>query len=82
MITLSSLQKSELLFQFLVPPKAGINQPLSVGQSTSRKVGNFIKRVPTKLMKEKGRHIENFMISFAQSCEAEKSLPGLVKAFR
>lgn len=78
MITLSSLQKSELLFQFLVPPKAGINQrPLSVGQSTSRKVGNFIKRVPTKLMKEKGRHIENFMISFAQSCEADKSSPGL-----
>jgi len=78
LITSSSLQKSELLYQFLVPPKEGITQnlgPISISLSTSRKVGNFIKRVPTKLMKEKGRHIENFMISFAQSCEADKSSP-------
>ena len=78
LITSPSLHKSELLYNFLIPERVGTVSRFNTSSLPSVKLSNFIRRVPNKLIKEKGRHIDAFLVSLISSCEAVKPKPGLV----
>ncbi|XP_073075432.1 sorting nexin-14 isoform X13 [Manis javanica] len=44
-------------------------------ERNDRRAGKIIKSVPGKLMKEKGQHLETFIMNFFNSCESPKPKP-------
>ncbi|XP_073934695.1 sorting nexin-14 isoform X5 [Castor canadensis] len=44
-------------------------------ERNDRRAGKIIKSVPGKLMKEKGQHLETFIMNFINSCESPKPKP-------
>lgn len=58
---------SELLFTFL-----SSTGDFTKGLLPDIKLGRMIKNVPMKLLKEKGQHLENFLLNFLTSTESVK----------
>uniref|UniRef100_A0A6J0TJ57 Sorting nexin-14 isoform X2 n=1 Tax=Pogona vitticeps TaxID=103695 RepID=A0A6J0TJ57_9SAUR len=67
------LSNSQLLADFL-SPNGGETQFLDK-MLPDVNLGKIIKSVPGKLMKEKGQHLEPFIINFINSCESPKPKP-------
>lgn len=67
------LSNSQLLADFL-SPNGGETQFLDKILPDVN-LGKIIKSVPGKLMKEKGQHLEPFIMSFINSCESPKPKP-------
>ncbi|XP_062980976.1 sorting nexin-14 isoform X2 [Elgaria multicarinata webbii] len=67
------LSNSQLLADFL-SPNGGETQFLDK-MLPDVNLGKMIKSVPGKLMKEKGQHLEPFIINFINSCESPKPKP-------
>ncbi|XP_026699988.1 sorting nexin-14 isoform X1 [Athene cunicularia] len=67
------LCNSQLLADFL-SPNGGETQFLSK-MLPDVNLGKIIKSVPGKLMKEKGQHLEPFIMNFINSCESPKPKP-------
>ncbi|XP_066468599.1 sorting nexin-14 isoform X2 [Tiliqua scincoides] len=67
------LSNSQLLADFL-SPNGGETQFLDKILPDVN-LGKIIKSVPSKLMKEKGQHLETFIINFINSCESPKPKP-------
>jgi len=82
LITSPSLHKSELLYNFLIPERVGTVSRFNTSSLPSVKLSNFIRRVPNKLIKEKGRHIDAFLVSLISSCEAVKPKPGKTETLK
>ncbi|XP_078482259.1 sorting nexin-14-like [Ciona intestinalis] len=70
------LQHSELLYDFLLPERAGAVSRFYSKLLPDVKLGRLFRRVPNKLLKEKGQHLELFLQSLIQSCEPSKSKSG------
>ncbi|KAM6280610.1 sorting nexin-14 isoform 4-T4 [Porphyrio hochstetteri] len=67
------LSNSQLLADFL-SPNGGETQFLDK-MLPDVNLGKIIKSVPGKLMKEKGQHLEPFIMNFINSCESPKPKP-------
>ncbi|XP_019393244.1 PREDICTED: sorting nexin-14 isoform X2 [Crocodylus porosus] len=67
------LSNSQLLADFL-SPNGGETQFLDK-MLPDVNLGKMIKSVPGKLMKEKGQHLEPFIMNFINSCESPKPKP-------
>ncbi|XP_033860184.1 sorting nexin-14 isoform X4 [Acipenser ruthenus] len=67
------LSNSQLLADFL-SPNGGESQFLDK-MLPDVNLGKMIKAVPGKLIKEKGQHLEPFIVSFFSSCESPKPKP-------
>ncbi|XP_031820418.1 sorting nexin-14 isoform X3 [Sarcophilus harrisii] len=67
------LSNSQLLADFL-SPNGGETQFLDKILPDVN-LGKIIKSVPGKLMKEKGQHLESFIMNFINSCESPKPKP-------
>ncbi|XP_055113677.1 sorting nexin-14 isoform X9 [Symphalangus syndactylus] len=67
------LSNSQLLADFL-SPNGGETQFLDKILPDVN-LGKIIKSVPGKLMKEKGQHLETFIMNFINSCESPKPKP-------
>nr|XP_036878764.1 sorting nexin-14 isoform X7 [Manis javanica] len=67
------LSNSQLLADFL-SPNGGETQFLDKILPDVN-LGKIIKSVPGKLMKEKGQHLETFIMNFFNSCESPKPKP-------
>nr|XP_040138984.1 sorting nexin-14 isoform X6 [Ictidomys tridecemlineatus] len=67
------LSNSQLLADFL-SPNGGETQFLDKILPDVN-LGKIIKSVPGKLMKEKGQHLEPFILNFINSCESPKPKP-------
>ncbi|KAL2306683.1 hypothetical protein Nmel_004613 [Mimus melanotis] len=67
------LSNSQLLADFL-SPNGGETQFLDK-MLPDVNLGKIIKSVPGKLMKEKGQHLEPFIMNFFNSCESPKPKP-------
>ncbi|KAK1171921.1 sorting nexin-14 isoform X5 [Acipenser oxyrinchus oxyrinchus] len=67
------LSNSQLLADFL-SPNGGESQFLDK-MLPDVNLGKMIKAVPGKLIKEKGQHLEPFIMSFFSSCESPKPKP-------
>ncbi|XP_006870707.1 PREDICTED: sorting nexin-14 isoform X2 [Chrysochloris asiatica] len=67
------LSNSQLLADFL-SPNGGETQFLDKILPDVN-LGKIIKSVPGKLMKEKGQHLETFIMNFMNSCESPKAKP-------
>ncbi|NXD81317.1 SNX14 protein, partial [Halcyon senegalensis] len=67
------LSNSQLLADFL-SPNGGETQFLDK-MLPDVNLGKIIKSVPGKLMKEKGQHLEPFIMNFITSCESPKPKP-------
>ncbi|XP_043923411.1 sorting nexin-14 [Protopterus annectens] len=67
------LSSSQLLADFL-SPNSGETQFLDK-MLPDVNLGKMIKAVPSKLIKEKGQHLEPFILSFINSCESPKPKP-------
>ncbi|KAI2543092.1 SNX14 isoform 17, partial [Pan troglodytes] len=67
------LSNSQLLADFL-SPNGGETQFLDKILPDVN-LGKIIKSVPGKLMKEKGQHLEPFIMNFINSCESPKPKP-------
>ncbi|XP_064595473.1 sorting nexin-14-like isoform X2 [Liolophura sinensis] len=65
-----TLKGSELLHNFLASERE-----FSAGFLTDIKLGKMFRSVPMKLVKEKGQHLEPFLVSLVQSTEAPKPRP-------
>ncbi|XP_076811994.1 sorting nexin-14-like isoform X1 [Clavelina lepadiformis] len=70
-----TLCRSELLYHFLRPHQAGAARFYGKVLPDVN-LGKLFRRVPNKLIKEKGQHLDVFLQSFIQSCEAPKPKPG------
>ncbi|XP_059174499.1 sorting nexin-14-like isoform X2 [Physella acuta] len=64
LLTLPQLKNSELLYKFLTS-----EHEFSTSFLPDIKLGKFVK---TKLVKEKGQHLDEFLLTFATSTEATK----------
>ncbi|XP_053143186.1 sorting nexin-14 isoform X2 [Hemicordylus capensis] len=69
----AELSNSQLLADFL-SPNGGETQFLDKILPDVN-LGKMIKSVPSKLIKEKGQHLEPFIINFINSCESPKPKP-------
>ncbi|XP_030302749.1 sorting nexin-14 isoform X7 [Calypte anna] len=67
------LSNSQLLADFL-SPNGGETQFLDK-MLPDLNLGKIIKSVPGKLMKERGQHLEPFIMNFINSCESPKPKP-------
>uniref|UniRef100_H0ZQH1 Sorting nexin-14 n=2 Tax=Taeniopygia guttata TaxID=59729 RepID=H0ZQH1_TAEGU len=67
------LSNSQLLADFL-SPNGGETQFIDK-MLPDVNLGKIIKSVPGKLMKEKGQHLEPFIMNFINSCESPKPKP-------
>ncbi|CAL1575061.1 unnamed protein product [Knipowitschia caucasica] len=67
------LSNSQLLADFLSPH--GIESQFLDKMLPDVNLGKIIKAVPSKLIKEKGQHLEPFIQSFFNSCESAKPKP-------
>lgn len=70
LLTLPSLQGSELLYKFLKSPV-----PFTSSFLPDIRLGKMIKTVPMKLIKEKGQHLLPFLQAFLASTEPAKPKP-------
>nr|CAB3266455.1 sorting nexin-14-like [Phallusia mammillata] len=76
LVTKPALRHSELLYDFLLPSNAEAISRFDKKFLPDVKIGKFFRRVPTKLVKEKGQHLDSFLQTFIQSCESPKPKPG------
>lgn len=67
------LSNSQLLADFLSPH--GMESQFLDKMLPDVNLGKIIKAVPSKLIKEKGQHLEPFIQSFFNSCESPKPKP-------
>ncbi|XP_031702928.1 sorting nexin-14 isoform X5 [Anarrhichthys ocellatus] len=67
------LSNSQLLADFLSP--YSIESQFLDKMLPDVNLGKIIKSVPSKLIKEKGQHLEHFIQSFFNSCESPKPKP-------
>ncbi|KAK7904940.1 hypothetical protein WMY93_017547 [Mugilogobius chulae] len=67
------LSNSQLLADFLSPH--GMESQFLDKMLPDVNLGKIIKAVPSKLIKEKGQHLEPFIQSFFNSCESAKPKP-------
>lgn len=68
LLTCSHLRGSELVFNFL----RCSSEEFTTGFLPEIKLGKIIKNVPAKLTKERGQHLEPFLLSFIQSTESPR----------
>jgi len=76
LLTKPALRGSELLYDFLRPSCAEAASRFDQKLLPDVKLGRFFRKVPNKLVKEKGQHLDVFLQSFIQSCESPKPKPG------
>ncbi|XP_052220353.1 sorting nexin-14-like isoform X2 [Dreissena polymorpha] len=69
LLTLPYLKGSQLLYTFLTSDKA-----FDFGLDIN--IGRALNKIPGKLVKEKGKHLESFLQSFEKSIEAKAPTPG------
>ncbi|XP_025108729.1 sorting nexin-14-like isoform X2 [Pomacea canaliculata] len=70
LLTIPHLKGSELLYNFLTS-----EDEFTTSFLPDIKFGRFVKSVPMKLVKEKGQHLDPFLVNFSQSTEAAKPRP-------
>lgn len=70
------LRRSKLLYDFLSPDDSGVPSQFGSRFLPEVKLGRFFKRVPTKIIKEKGQHLDKLLQSLINSCEPSKPKPG------
>ncbi|KAK7112643.1 sorting nexin-14-like isoform X2 [Littorina saxatilis] len=70
LLTKPHLKGSQLLYKFLTTEDEFTSSFLP-----DMKIGKFVKSVPMKLVKEKGQHLDPFLVNFEKSTEAAKPKP-------
>ncbi|XP_052800556.1 sorting nexin-14-like [Mya arenaria] len=68
LLTLPHLKGSQLLYNFLTSEK-----PFEFGLDIN--IGRALNKIPRKLVKEKGQHLDSFLHNFEKSIEPSKPLP-------
>nr|XP_039256034.1 sorting nexin-14-like [Styela clava] len=70
------LRRSELLYDFLSPDHSGAPSRFGSRFLPEVRLGRFFKRVPNKIIKEKGQHLDTLLQSLVASCEPLKPKAG------
>lgn len=70
LLTKPHLKGSELLYNFLTSDEEFTTRFLP-----DMKFGKFVKSMPMKLVKEKGQHLDPFLVNFEKSTESAKPRP-------
>lgn len=70
LLTKPFLKGSELLYNFLMT-----ENEFTTSFLPDIKIGKFVRSVPMKLVKEKGQHLDPFLVNFEKSTEASKPKP-------